>query len=334
MAYTRKLQKIGESLFVSLPKTWTERMQLNKGDSIVLIEQPDSVVIHPRVGLKSDKIKQIILDVDIEESIRSLKRRITGAYVDGFDVIKLRAVDKFTVEQRDIIRERTKSLFGLEIIEIKSDLIGIQCLMTKMLPIESTIQKVHGIIKPMFSEVISALRDRNPKAVKSVIERTQDVHRLSLVLHRLLRSVILFPTERTLELKPIDSVDFLRVVNKITEVSTSMKKIVESVAMWDPLSPDSILESLLVIFDEILESYEWSMQALMSKNVPLANRTLDKKLDLKFDALWESLINAEENVEISAPTFSHIHRIIDNLKQIHTYTLETAEIAIDRAEEP
>ena len=72
----------------------------------------------------------------------------------------------------------------------------------------------------------------------------------------------------------------------------------------------------------------------MSKNVPLANRVLDEKLDLKFDALWESLMKAEESMVISAPIFSHIHRIIDNLKQIHTYTLETVEIAIDRAEEP
>ena len=64
MPYTRKLQKIGESLFVSLPKMWIKRMQLNKGDLVMLIEQPDySVVIHS--GVKNESLKQIILDVDV-----------------------------------------------------------------------------------------------------------------------------------------------------------------------------------------------------------------------------------------------------------------------------
>ena len=332
MAYTRKLQKIGESLFVSLPKTWIERMQLNKGDLVMLVEQPDySVVIHP--GVKNESLKQIILNVDIEESTRSLRRRITGAYVDGFDIIKLRAVDKFTEEQQDVIREIIKALFGLEIIELTSNFITIQCLLTKTLPIESTMQRIHSIIKSMFSETISALKERNPKAVKGVIKRTQDVKRLSLVLHRLLRSLVLFPIERTPELKPIDSVDFLRVIDKIAEVSRIVKKIAESVVIWELSFPDSILEPLLVICVRILELYDWSMQALMSKDVPLANRVLDEKLELRIDDLGEIALKAEEMGEISCPKFPHILRIIDNLKQMYVYSLEIAEIAIDRAEE-
>jgi len=298
----------------------------------MLVEQPDySVVIHP--GVKNERLKQIILDVDVEESTRSLKRRVTGAYVDGFDVIKLRAIDKFTEKQQDVIREIIAALFGLEIIELTSNFVTIQCLLTKTLPIESTMQRVHSITKSMFNETISALRERNPKAVKGVIKRTKDVKRLSLVLHRLLRSVLLFPIERTSEMKPIDSVDFLRVIDKIGEVSRSIRKIGESVAIRELSFPDYILEPLLVICFRILELYDFSMQALMSKDVPLANRALDEKLELRLDDLWEIGLKAEEKAEISGPIFSHILRIIDNLKQMYEYSLEIAEIAIDRAEE-
>jgi len=332
MPYTRKLQKIGESLFVSLPKIWIKRMQLDKGDLVMLIEQPDySVVIHP--GVKNESLKQIILDVDVEESKWSIRRRVTGAYVDGFDVIKLRAVDRFTEEQQDVIRETIAALFGLEIIELTSNSVTIQCLLAKRLPIESTMQRLHNIIKSMFSETVIALRERNPEAVKGVIKRTEDVRRLTLVLHRLLRSVLLFPIERTPEMKPIDSVDFLRVIDKIAEVSRSIKKIGESVARWELSFPDSILEPLLVICAKILELYDFSMQALMSKDVPLANRVLDEKMEPRIDELWETVLEAEEKAEISGPTFSYTLRIVDNLKQMCGYSLEIAEIAIDRAEE-
>ncbi len=68
----------------------------------------------------------------------------------------------------------------------------------------------------------------------------------------------------------------------------------------------------------------------MSKDVPLANRVLDNKPT--FENLWKLCIRAEERSEISSLTFSHAHRVIDNLKQMHAYAVEIAEIAIDRAE--
>ncbi|MFQ6095266.1 MAG: AbrB/MazE/SpoVT family DNA-binding domain-containing protein [Candidatus Bathyarchaeia archaeon] len=332
MTYTRKIQKIGESLFVSLPKAWVERMQLNRGDAVRLVEHPDgSIAIYPEI--KKEDLKQITLDVDIEESTRSLRRRITGAYVDGFDIIKLKAANTFTAEQQNAIREITEALFGLETIQVTSNSITIQCLLTKMLPIENTIQTIHTIIKSMFSETISALRERNPEAAKGVIMRTRDVKRLSLVVHRLLRSLVLFPTERTTEMKPIDSVDFLRVIDRITEISGNVKKIAGSIIAQERSFPNSILEPLLKASVKVLNLYDWSIQALMSKDVWLANRVLDEKLERDFDGLWDLLLKAEEKAEISGPIFSYVHRIIDNLRQIYIYTLEMAEIAIDRAEE-
>ena len=330
MPYTRKLQKIGESLFVSLPKAWVRRVNLRQGDAVKLVEQADgSIAVYPET--KEKNVEQTVLKVAPEESIRSLRRRITGAYVDGFDIIKLEAVENFTSEQYDAIREITEALFGLEIIEVTSNSITIQCLLTKTLPIERAIQRIHSIIRSMFSETISALRERKPETAKDVVKRIRDVKRLSLVVHRLLRGLILFPAEQAL--KPIDSVDFLRVIDKIMEVSGAVRKIAESIIPREEKVPNYLLKPLLEVSSKVLELYDWSMQALMSKDVPLANRVLDEKLEPSFDDLWEMLQEAEDKTEISGLTFSYIHRIIDNLKQIHIYSLEIAEIAIDRAEE-
>jgi len=333
LSSSRKLQKIGASLFISLPKTWAKRMQLNQGNALELVEQPDgSLVLYPEV--KGHSMEQATLNVDASESIRSLRRKITGVYVDGFDVIELRSEGRFSDEQQDAIRDIADGLFGLEITEVASDRIAIQCLLTRTLPIEETIQRVHVMIDSMLSETFSALERKDAKAAKSVIKRMRDVNRLSLVMHRLLRSQILFPTKRIPEAKPIDTVDFLRVLDKITEVSGSVRKIIESASeISDEPPPDSILNPLLEICFKVKEIYSSSIQALMSIDEPLANRVLDEKLEMDFDGLWGLIMEAEEKVHISISTFSHLHRIIDNLKQIHNYALEIAEIAIDRAEE-
>lgn len=329
MSETRKLQGIGKSLYVSLPKHWTRQMQLKPGDAVTLIQQSDgSMSIYPRV--KGESSRQIILDIDAKESRQSLRRRITGAYVGGFDIIQLKAKERLTEEQHNIIREITEALFGLEVIEVTSNLVTIQCLLTKTLPIERTVQRIHSIIKSMFSETISALKEWDINLARGVAKRTRDVERLSLVTHRLLRSQILYPTERSPERSPIDCVDYLRALHGITEVAESVKKVAESFASGEQALPRSISEPLREICALVRNLYDWSIQALTSKDVPLANRVLDGKPG--FENLWELCVRAEDKSEISSLTFSHAHLAIDNLKQMYAYAVEIAEIAIDRAE--
>jgi phosphate uptake regulator len=330
--YTRKTQKIGKSLFVSLPKAWVDKVKLDRGDTVQIVEQPDgSISVYS--GVRNDSLRKTSLTVGVNESMLSLRRRLTGAYVDGFDLIRLESAGKFTEEQQNAIRDITENLFGLEIVELSPESITVQCLLTKTLPIERMIERIHVTTKSMFSETLFALRDRDPKIAKGVIRRTHDVKRLSLVIHRLLRRLVLFPTDRIPEMKPIDSVDFLRVIDKITEISGGVRKIAENASMLDQSYSNSVLEELLKTCGQVMNSYDWSMQALISKDIPLANRVLDEKLETEFDDLWDLLQTAEQKGKISAPMFSYIHRTIDNLRQINIYSLEIAEIAIDRAEE-
>lgn len=125
MPVTRKLQKIGESFFVSVPKAWVKRFQLEKGNIVKLVEQPDgSIALYPKV--EGSTVEQTTLIVDVNEALGSIRRRINEAYIDGFDVIRLKAKDKFTEDQQNIIREIIKDLFGLKIIEVTPKQITIQ----------------------------------------------------------------------------------------------------------------------------------------------------------------------------------------------------------------
>jgi phosphate uptake regulator len=332
MSYTRKIQKIGKSFFISLPKSWIERNSLDRGDTVTLTENQDGTIsLHGEPRRR--ELREITLVVEKDEPIRSLRRRLTGAYVDGFDLIRLRAEGEFSDKQQDAIREITEGLFGLEIVELSSDQIIIQCLLTKALQIESMITGVHNTIKSMFSDATLALKTGSPVKAQAVIRRTRYVKRLSLMVHRMLRSLIAFPDEGAEGINPIDGVDFLRVVERITEISGSVRRIAESVLMWKDGGNDFLREKLADLCGEVLRLYDGSVQALMRRDVRLANHVIDGTMELEFSKFWNYLLGPEGRPPVSASAFPFLHRIIDNLERISIYTVEIAEIAIDHAEE-
>ena len=332
MPETRKLQRIGgNTLYVSLPKRWTNRMQLKQGDKVTLTPQPDdSMSIYPTA--KRERPREIVLEINDKDSRQSLKREITSAYVDGFDIIKLKTEERLTEEQQDVIREIVDHLFGLELIEVTGNTITIQCLLIQDLPIEKTIQRIHNVILSMFSETVSALKEQDINLIKGLTRRMHDIKRLSLVTNRLLRSLIIFPrSAKQKEVSLIDCVDYLRILHIIAEIADNVNKISESVmALGEQALPKSILEPLCKTCILMQELYDQSIRALLSKDISLANRVLDSRLNL--ENLWKLCIEADEKSEASSLALSYAYLLIDNLKQIQQYSAEIAETAIDRAE--
>ena len=330
MAETRKIQEIGKSLYVSLPKDWAERMQLRRGGIIALITQQDgSISVYPEG--KEEEPKQIDLEIN-EESEQSLMRRITGAYVDGFDIIQLKTKDRFTDKHHDIIRKITEELFGLEVVHSGSNVVTIECLLKQTLPIEKTIDRIHDIVKAMFDETISALKEIDSNLAKGVPRRIRDIKRLSLVIYRALRSMILYPTLAAREkMSLIDSVDYLNVLHRITSIAYNIQKSSESIVkMGAQALPTSIIESFSEACNLTRKRYEKAIQALMSNDIVLADHVLDIELD--FEELWHLCLKANQNSQITSLTFSYMHRIIDSLTQIQQNAAEIAEITIDRVE--
>jgi len=332
MPETRKLQQIGgTSLYVSLPKNWTRQMQLKQGDEVTLTQQSDgSMSIHPIVV--SEKPRQIVLTIQAQESGRFLKRRIIAAYVDGFNTIQIKAEKRFTDEQHDVIREVTEALFGLEVIEVTSNSITIQCLLSPKLPVEKTFQRIHNIISSMFTDTISALREHDANLAKSVSKRIQDVKRLRFVIYRTLRGLIVFPGAiQQMEMSLIDSVDYLRILHRVTEIADNVNGIAESIVeLGEETFPEDILERICESSSFILNLYDKSVTALLNQDIQLANDVLDSTLD--FEKLWKLCRKADETSEISSMALLYAYCLIDSLKEIHRYTTEIAEITIERVE--
>jgi phosphate uptake regulator len=331
MSETRKIQKIGNTLYISIPKLWTNQLLLEQGEKVTLVTQQDgSISIYPKT--EDIRSREITLDVNSKNSTQSLKRGIIAAYLDGFDTIELKKETAFTEDQQESIREITNSLFGLEIIEVTSRTMTIECLLKQKMPIDKTINRIHNVIMSMFSETISALETKNVNLLKGLTRRTEDFKRLSLVTNRLLRSIILFPRpSQTKEISLIDCVDYMQILHIIAEITENLKKFADCImSIIGNQLPRSIMKAIIETGKSIKKLYSDSIQALLTKNVILANDILDTSFSLT--KLWDICLKANEKFQISSLALANIRVIIDGLEQIQQHTHEIANISIDRAE--
>ncbi len=184
----------------------------------------------------------------------------------------------------------------------------------------------------MFNETISALEKQNVDLIKGLTRRTQDIKRLFLVTNRLLRSIILFPQpSQTEELTLIDCVDYLQILHITAEITENLKKIAENIIpLIDHQLPAPITQLLVETSTGIKELYDSSIQALLCKDIPLANDILDTSFNLT--NLWSLCLKANKKTKISSLTLANLRLIIDGLEHIQQHTHEIANISIDRAE--
>jgi phosphate uptake regulator len=330
MSETRKIQKIGNTLYVSIPKSWTDQLQLKHGKKVTLISKNDSIIIYPRT--EDTTPREITLRLDSKNSAQSIKRGIIAAYLDGFDTIEVKTETTFTEDQQDVIRETINSLFGLEVIEVTGDKMMIVCLLKQKMPINRTITRIHNVIMSMFNETISALEKHNLDLIKGLTRRTQDIKRLFLVTNRLLRSIILFPQpSQTEELTLIDCVDYLQILHITNEINENLKTIDENILpLIDQQLPKSIMELLVKTSTGVKELYDSSIHALLCKDIPLANNVLDTSFDLA--NLWNMCLKENKKTKISSLALTNLRLIIDGLEHIQQHTHEIANVSIDRAE--
>jgi phosphate uptake regulator len=331
MSETRKIQKIGNTLYISIPKSWTDQLKLKHGQKVTLFTQQNgSISIYPKI--EDTHRREISLNLSSKSSTQFLKRGIIAAYLDGFDAIELKTETTFTEDQHETIRETINSLFGLELIEVTGNTMLIVCLLKQTMPVNKTINRIHNVVMLMFGETISAIETQNIDLIKGLTRRTSDVKRLFLVTNRLLRSVILFPKPSENEdITLIDCVDYLQILHIISELTGNLNKIAENInSLSTQQIPKKIMKLLVQTSNQIKKLYDCSVNALLSKDIPLANTVLDTSFDLK--NLWTLCLQANEAAELSSLALTSIRRVIDSLEQIQQHTHEIANISIDRAE--
>ena len=215
--FTRRLQKIGSSILVSLPKEWVDAYNIGKGSQVQIETAENNLSITAGEGKKLSKEIEIEYPLPSEENIAA---NITGAYLLGYDVITIRGKSTISVKDREIIRESMRRLVGMEILEEDASNVNGQFLLdeTSLNP-EKIFKRMSSIALGMFNETLSALRTGDKTNLQTIPNRDDEINRQYFLLVRFIRSTMV---DRRLagifNLENIDILDY-RIAGNILETA-------------------------------------------------------------------------------------------------------------------
>jgi len=124
--FIRRLQKIGSTILVSLPKEWVDDNKLVKSTQVELETGKNSISI--TVNKENKSLKEVVISYPLPKE-ENIKADLTGAYLLGYDIIRIKGKTTIPVQDREKIRESMRRLVGVEIIEEDSSNIVIQFLL-------------------------------------------------------------------------------------------------------------------------------------------------------------------------------------------------------------
>ena len=222
--FVRRLQRIGSSILVSLPKEWVDANNLDKSNQVELETGQDTISISANKDVRPTKELVISYPLPKEENIVA---DITGAYLLGYDVIQIDSKSIIPGEDREKIRNSMRRLVGMEIIEEDASHINMQFLLdaTTLNP-EKILKRMSSIAIGMYEDASIGLISDDKSHLQTLPNRDVEVNRQYFLLVRLIRSTLV---DRRLanafNLENIDVLDYRVAANLLENAGDSIVEL-------------------------------------------------------------------------------------------------------------
>jgi len=265
----RKVQRTGGgTFFVCLPKEWATRTGLNKSSVVALSETANG-----RLILDAKYNVERVPEVAVIRPSPLLDREIMGKYLLGYDIIHVEAKDRISSEDRELIKQASSRLIGLEIVEEDYSKIVMQCLLEPAaFPPDKALQREHSIASSMHRDAVTALVDGEGHLAKNVIARDIEVNRLYFLLVRILRTVIQNPgLSEKLGVLPIDCLDYRLTASLVEAIGDQSVRLAESAVDMKSGHVDKDLSQLLLRLHKVaFDTHENALKAMFTRDIRLA----------------------------------------------------------------
>ena len=225
--FTRRLQKIGSSILVSLPKEWIDANNLDKSNQVEIETNKNNLSIRTQLSKRPSKDIEITYPLPKGESIVPT---ITGAYLLGFDMIKIVSKSPISITDRESVRGSTRRLVGMEIIDEDATNISVQFLLdeTSINP-QNILKRMSSIALGMFSDVVLSLQSGDKTNLETITNRDAEINRQYFLLVRLIRSTIMDARLANIfNLENIDILDYRIAANTLEIAGDTVVELSQS----------------------------------------------------------------------------------------------------------
>ena len=212
---------------VSLPKEWIDANNLDKSNQVEIETNQNNLSIRTQLNKRPSKEVEISYPLPKGESIVPT---ITGAYLLGFDIIKIVGKSPISITDRESVRGSMRRLVGMEIIDEDATNISVQFLLdeTSINP-QNILKRMSSIALGMFSDVILALESGDKTNLETITNRDAEINRQYFLLVRLIRSTIMDTRLADIfNLENIDILDYRIAANTLEIAGDTIVELSES----------------------------------------------------------------------------------------------------------
>ncbi len=309
--YVRRVQQIGSSLLVSLPREWVKRNNLKKGSSVpVEVNRDNSISI-----FSSSEIVERSKEASLRyaaSSMDSLVNQIYGAYLLGYDIIRIRAELPISFEDGERIKQAIRKLVGLEIVDEDAFNLSAQFLLdTGTLDAEKILRRISSIVGGMFRDVVEATRQGKVGGITKAIEsRDAEVNRQYFLLVRLIRSAMMDQRlADKLNLSNIDILDYRIAANLLESAGDYIGELCTGKDASHAGATKKLLEAAALVS----QMQEKSVAAFVARN------RADSLSVVKLYENFSLVLNSVKELSAAAPNDrSHIDSTISVLNTAYS----------------
>lgn len=330
---TRRLQRTGGStLIVSLPKPWTERMDLDAGHVVGLVEQDNgTLVLNPNITSKDQQLRSIV--ETSKEPPEQLIRALISGYLGGAHVMEVRSKGRFTIKQRQAVRDFANLVIGPEIVDETAELIILQDLTDiGTLPLKTAMKRLFRITHAMHFDVIASYRERNPELIANIDDRDTEVDKLYWFITRGSNLLVAQPwLAEKLETTVQEGISYMLVARSLERVGDHAVQMAEGLKLTLKEEPDErLFNQISQLSDASRTLIQQSVDSFIHHKVDKANKTIEegKALAAECRKLLDS--KALQTGKVSIP----LHTLIESLRRVSLYTTDIAETTLNAALHP
>jgi phosphate uptake regulator len=259
----RKIIEFGRCSFVvSLPKNWTRKNNLKKGDIVYLQEDDHSLVLSTREKTFIKEPKRISIRAD-GKPIEKLHAEIVAAYLSNYDIFEIKG---FSIKDNSPeIKKIIQNFVGIELLEQDGSRIVARDLMdTKEISVQAITRRIDIIIRSMIKDSMSPLHE---DFYESIFHRDVDINRLVFLVKRVIKSA--FSDQNIARKLGRSNLELLKDWN-IVSLLESIGDEIKRVAREFKVVKTKHLKELMKFNKELGEQYFALMKSYHTKNLDAA----------------------------------------------------------------
>lgn len=277
----------GSSYAITLPKTWVEAHKIRRG-AVLLVRTADdgSLQIYPESvgGVRKPTHVELL-------SGPGIGRDIVGAYLYGYDTIRVVAARQFSEQELAEFKKWVRTLVGAEIVDETPSKIEIQIMLDpEAVAPEKVVRRQGALVLGMVEDAVKALIEGDTSLGRSVNQRDEEVDRHYFTLVRVLRTAAHDASlARRLKISPLLLIDLRMAAKFLEDAGDHAARIGREVARSHNNLMDREMKSDFLNLSKIILGMGLSpLEALLEGNSEMVYKSLEARSE--FIRHGESLV--------------------------------------------